>query len=795
MSIRDQIKVGKWVFDGSMGSLIMERKIGQGGELSLLNMTHPEDITQIHGDYAKAGVDVITANTFGANPFKLADSPYTVEEVIGQGVKLARRSGKLVALDIGPLGQLMKPMGDLTFDQAYQAFSQMVEAGEKAGADLVLIETMSDILEAKAAVLAVKEKSDLPVICTMTFQADGRTLSGNPPEVAVRVLEGLGVEGLGINCSLGPAGLLDIVKDMVALSSLPVLVQPNAGLPQYIEGESRYLLGPEDFTQDLSILVEAGASMVGGCCGTRPSHMVEVVDRLKGRLQAPTPKPSRASVCSAVQEVTFGQGPVIIGERINPTGKKRLRESLQAGSIDLCIQEAWKQRSAGAQVIDVNVSARGTDERTLYEAFIQETNGSLDTPLQIDNTKPEILERALRLYAGVPVINSVNAKQAALDAILPIVSKYGAMVIGLAMDESGLPETADDRVRLAGKIVSEAATHGIAPNRILVDCLTLAAASNRDGMDKAFAAMKRVKKDLGVFTTLGASNVSYGLPSRNILNGVYLAMAFANGLDAPITDPTVDQLRRVIDSYRFLIDAEVPGQGYVDRYGKESEGEALEQSGQVTLKQAVIEGLKADAGRLTAALLETDAPDSIIDGHLIPALNEVGDRYEKGQIYLPQLLGAAEAVRAAFDHIRSAYGSSGAVKVKGTIVLATVEGDVHDIGKNIVRVLLENYGYEIIDLGKNVKPAAVLEAVQNHQVALVGLSALMTTTVPAMEATIDLLRTAGCQVEVMVGGAVLTQDFAEEIGADFYGKDARKAVQIADRVFSKTAASKTGLLS
>lgn len=785
MSFINALKKGHLFFDGSMGSLLIQKGIKSDGDPSLLNVTDPEAIKEIHRTYAQSGADFVTTNTFGANRYKLEGSGYTVTQIVESGVKLAKEAtpDKMVALDLGPTGKLLKPMGQMTFDEAYDVFKEQVVAGAKAGADVVIIETMSDLLEAKIALLAVKENSDLPAVVTMTFQENGRTLSGSPAEVVALTLEANGADAVGINCSTGPDKMIPLVKAMSEILTVPILVQPNAGLPRHIEGSVAYDLSVEDYVVQMTALAEVGAHILGGCCGTTP----EYIDALKSSIKDRTPNPIKtertAAVCSSTQLVSFEKSPITIGERINPAGKALLKKSFQEGRIDLAVKEAFDQVDAGADIIDVNVSGRGVDETAIYEELITTLNGTLSAPLQIDNTKGAVVERACRIYAGVPVINSVNGKDSSMDSILPIAQKYGAMLIGLALDGDGIPETVKDRIEVVERIVNEAKKYDIDKSRFLIDCLTLSAASNRDSYKVTLDAMDHVKNVLGIKTTLGASNVSYGLPNRDLVNGAFLSMAFAKGLDAPITDPLQPEVKRAIDIFAFLEDNEKPGRTYLETYGNAEATTVSAAKFEGDLKGAIQKGFRTEAMEKTREYLERESPQDIVDKHLIPALELVGEDYDKGKIYLPQLLSSAEAAKGAFEVVKIAIEKDSVeLEDKLPIVLATVEGDVHDIGKNIVGVMLENFGYDVIDLGKNVPTEAILNAVKEHDVKLVGLSALMTTTVESMEKSIAALREHHPDVQVMVGGAVLTQDYADDIGAHAYGRDARDAVRIADRI-------------
>lgn len=785
MRFSDELKKGHLYFDGSMGSLLIQKGIKSEGDPSILNITEPKAIQDIHKAYADSGSNYVTTNTFGANKYKLEGSGFTVDEIISAGVGIAREAvpSKGVALDIGPTGRLLNPMGQMTFDEAYDVFKEQVLAGVKAGADLVIIETMSDLMEAKIALLAVKENSDLPVVVTMTFQENGRTLSGSPADVVAFTLEANGADAVGINCSTGPDKMVPLVEAMYKVTTLPILVQPNAGLPRHIEGSVAYDLSVEDYVPQMTTLADAGAQILGGCCGTTP----EYIGALKSALIEHTPKPVRterlSAVCSSTAMVYFDTFPLTIGERINPAGKALLKKAFQEGRIDLAVKEAFDQVEAGADIIDVNVSGRGVDETAIYESLITTLNGTLSAPLQIDNTKANVVERACRIYAGVPVINSVNGKQSSMDSILPIAQKYGAMLIGLALDGAGIPETVDDRIEVVKHIVDEAKKYNIHQSRFLIDCLTLSAASNREGYKVTLDSMDHVKNVMGLKTTLGASNVSYGLPNRDLLNGSFLSMAFAKGLDAPITDPLQNEVKKAIDIFAYLEGNEKAGKTYLEVYGNAQTTTVASLKFEGDLKTAIQKGFRAEAMEKTRLYLETEKAQEIVDQHLIPALEAVGEEYDKGKIYLPQLLSSAEAAKGAFEVVKIAIEKDAVeLEEKLPVVLATVEGDVHDIGKNIVAVMLENFGYEVVDLGKNVTTEAILEGVKSSGAKLVGLSALMTTTVESMQKSIEALNNHYPDVEIMVGGAVLSQDYANEIGANVYGKDAREAVRIADRL-------------
>lgn len=786
MAIKDE-KNKAILLDGSMGNLLFSRVEGIGKLPEEFGIEKPEIIQEIHREYAQAGSDIICTNTFGANPIKLAECPYDLAQVIEAAYKNAKIGApeKRIFLDVGPTGKLIEPIGDATFDQIYDCYKALAVESTLYAFDGVLIETMSDVLEAKAAILAFKENTDLDVYCTMTFQEDGRTLNGTDPETMVNILEGLGVKALGINCSLGPAELQDIVGEVLKYASVPVIAQPNAGMPSVVDGKTHYDVTKEAFVDVMADFVSKGVSIVGGCCGTTPAY-IELLKAQTESIEIPTREIGiSGKVSSATKTVDMHSGIKIIGEKINPAGRPLLRNAIKEKAYEVLLKEGLKQKEAGAEILDVNISVKGGNDKEILEEVVKTFSGIIDCPIQFDNTKPEALERGIRLYSGVPIINSVNGKQESMDAIFPIAKKYGAMVIALALDENGIPETAEDRFNIAKRIVEAGVAYGIPKNKFIVDCLTLSAASDMNAARDTFTALRRVKSELGVLTTLGASNASFGLPNREILNSVYLTMAFASGLDAPITDPTCPELQKAIYGVRFFNNEEIKGNTFLNKYGNVVEREAEAQS-KLSLKDIVIDGLKDEALAKTKEELNKRSPDDLIDSELIPALDYVGKRFEKGELFLPQLLRSAEAVKESFEAVKVAYAESKQeVTSKGKVILATVEGDVHDIGKNIVKILLENYGFEVIDLGKDVPAETVLEATRKHDVKLVGLSALMTTTVPYMERTIELLSSSGdVSPKVLVGGAVLTQEYADEIGADFYAKDARETVRIAQEVLN-----------
>lgn len=775
------------LFDGAMGTMLEKYGLKRGELPESYNITHPEIIEKIHREYLEAGSDVITTNTFGANSYKLKNTQYTVEEIVGSAVQIARKvaGDRLVALDIGPIGQLMEPLGILSFDNAYETFAEQIKIGAREGADIILIETMTDIYEAKIAILAAKENSTLPIICTMSYQSDGRTLTGTDPITMVNVLQSLGVDALGLNCSLGPNEMLPIVSQIIKYSKVPVIVQPNAGLPRLKKVETVFDVHAHEFAEYAKLMAEMGVTILGGCCGTTCTHIKAIKSELNNLKPVPRNVQKITAVSSSSLTVVLGEGIKIIGERINPTGKKKLKEALKNNNMDYILTEAINQRDAGADILDVNVGLPEIDELQVMKKTIKELQSVVILPLQIDSVRPDVIEAAVRIYNGKPLINSVNGKEEVMDSIFPIVKKYGACVIGLTLDDSGIPSKAEDRLKIAEKIVRRAEEYGIDRSDIIIDCLVLTASAQQSEVVETIRAVELVKATLGVKTTLGVSNVSFGLPQRELLNRTFLAAALTAGLDAPILNPLSKDMTSTVDAFNVLWNIDKNSKKYINSYssfeGKPTIKESFNNS---DLNKVIIDGLKEEASGLTNELLKTMSEMEIVNKYLIPSLDIVGKKYESGEIFLPQLLQSAETVKKAFEVIKeSILASSGNKLIKGSIVLATVRGDIHDIGKNIVKILLENYGFEVIDLGKDVHANDVVNAVRDGNIKLVGLSALMTTTVRSMEETIKALRESNLDCRVFVGGAVLNEDYAEMIGADFYAKDATHSVKIAREFF------------
>lgn len=778
-------KFGKEIlfFDGAMGTMLQKNGLKTGELPENMNLTHPDVLLKIHREYLDSGCNVITTNTFGANSLKFNN----VDEIISSAVSLAKKSTEdydrdtFVALDIGPIGRLLEPCGDLPFNDAYELFKEQVIAGEKAGADLVLIETMGDLYEIKAAVLAAKENTDLPVLVSMIFDEKGILLTGADIKTAVVTLEGLGVDGIGMNCGLGPDQMLELLKEMQKYSSTPIFIQPNAGLPVSVNGKTTYNVTAEEFARKQLSILHNGACALGGCCGTTPEHIRAMIDLCKNEKIAEIDKKSYTAVSSYSKAVIFNEKPVIIGERINPTGKKLLKEALRNNDMDYIYREGVAQADAGADILDVNVGLPEIDEPTMMVNAVKGLQSILDTPLQIDTSDTEAMENALRIYNGKPMINSVNGKEESMNSVFPLVKKYGGVVVCLTLDEKGIPETADGRMAIAEKIVNRALEYGISKNDLVFDPLCMTVSTNKENAKITLECVRRLKNDLGVHTVLGVSNVSFGLPNRELLNSTFFTLAMQNGLSAGIINPKSEMMMNAYYSYNALMGYDENFEAYISSV---TEIKNETKNADVDLETAVIKGLKEQAKQETEKELQTKTPLEIIDGILIPALDKVGKDFENNKVFLPGLLMSAETAGVSFEIIKEHLVKNGSESAKkGRVIIATVKGDIHDIGKNIVKVLLENYGYDVIDLGKDVTPQSIVDKVKEHNVKLVGLSALMTTTVSAMEETIKLLKEQTTGVAVMVGGAVLTEEYAEMIGADYYGKDAMSSVRIAEKFF------------
>lgn len=789
MTIREEIGKRILFFDGGMGTLLQEQGL-QAGELpETWNLKNPEPIIQIHKAYLAAGADIILANTFGANRFKYGED---LEKIVTAGVANAKKavaeSGKkaYVALDIGSTGKLLKPMGTLDFEEAVGVFAEIIRVGEKAGADLILIETMSDTYELKAAVLAAKENSALPIMATVIFDESKKMLTGASPQVVVSLLEGLGVDALGINCGLGPKQMKEIVKELLKYASIPVIVNPNAGLPRSENGKTVFDVGAEEFAEDMEEIVTMGAWFAGGCCGTTPAHIQAMVEKCKEITPVPITPKNYTFVTSYSTAVELGGRPVIIGERINPTGKSKFKQALRDHNIDYILEEGVKQEDSGAHILDVNVGLPEIDEAAMMETIVYELQSIMPIPLQIDTTNMEAMERALRIYNGKPMINSVNGKAEIMEQVFPLVKKYGGVVVGLALDEDGIPDTTEGRLAIAEKIYQTGEKYGISRKDIVIDALVMTMSTNNESAKITLDTVKEITARGGK-TVLGVSNISFGLPQRELINAAFFTMAMNNGLSAGIINPNAKAMRQAYDTFCVLGGYDAQCMNYIENYAVTDAPNAAAKpaTAKLNLTDSIIKGLKDQAYRATEEELKTKEPMEIINGELVPALDVVGQGFEKGTMFLPQLLMSAEAAKAGFEAIRQYVQSHGeAQEKKATIVIATVKGDIHDIGKNIVKVLLENYGYEVIDLGKDVPPEKIVETVVDKHAPLVGLSALMTTTVVNMEESIKELHKEAPWCKIMVGGAVLTQEYADMIGADFYGKDAMQSVYYAERLLN-----------
>lgn len=794
--LRERLGKELLYFDGGMGTLLQERGLQPGELPETWNLLHAEEIREIHRKYIEAGSDIVLTNTFGANALKFHDDAYSLEEIVNAAVghvkAAAEQAGNgrriYTALDIGPTGKLLKPMGDLDFETAYEAYKEVMIYGEKAGADLIHIETMSDTYELKAAVLAAKENTSLPVFATTIFDERGKLLTGADVPSVVALLEGLRVDAFGINCGMGPEQMIPILEQITKYSSLPVIVKPNAGLPKQKNGQTYYDVSPEEFAEVMKKIVEMGAVVIGGCCGTTPDHIKAMADACRMIPIKPVEKKNFTMVSSYGQSVFLGTGSKIIGERINPTGKKRFKQALKEHDLDYILREGITQQDNGAHILDVNVGLPDIDEPALMKEVVQELQSITSLPLQIDTVDVEAMEGALRIYNGKAMVNSVSGKQESMDKVFPLIQKYGGVVIGLALDENGIPADAEGRVQVAKKIIAEAAKYGIEKKDIVIDALAMTISSEPEGAKITLETLRRLRDEVGVCTVLGVSNISFGLPSRPIVNSIFYTMAMQNGLSVGIINPGSEDMMKAWYAFHALMALDSNCEKYIARYAQQPGTTPVQAAGgkhTMTLQSAIERGLKEEASSITAELAEQKDALDIINEELIPALNNVGEGFEKGTVFLPQLLMSAESAKSAFAVLKERMDQSGEVQEKkGKVILATVKGDIHDIGKNIVKVLLENYSFDVIDLGKDVPPEKVVETVLEQDVHLVGLSALMTTTVVSMEETIRQLREKAPDCLVMVGGAVLNQDYADMIGADFYGKDAMQSVHYAQKVFS-----------
>ena len=771
------------ILDGAMGTVLQQRGLPAGGVPELLNLTNPELLKEVYRSYAQAGSQVVYANTFGANALKLSRTGHSVEEIISAAVSVARDAvadrGVQIALDIGPLGELLEPLGTLTFERAYDLFKEMAIAGEQAGADLAVIETMTDLYEAKAALLAVKENTKLPVFVTMSFEPSGRTFTGCTIPSMARTLEGLGADAIGLNCSAGPDLLLPLLKELCQNTRLPVIAKPNAGLPDPVDGH--YDMTPDAFAAAVLPCLEAGVTIFGGCCGTSPDYIRALSGALAGKTPAPRAYHPQAFLCSPVTPLPL-TGVRVIGERVNPTGKKRFQQALLENDLDYILDVAVQQEDAGADILDVNVGYPGVDEVEMLPRVVKKLQSAVSLPLQLDSSNPAALEAGLRVYNGKAAVNSVNGDAESMAAILPIVQKYGAAVVGLTLDKNGIPQTAQGRLDIAKRILNAALSHGIPREDVWMDCLTLTVSAQQEQAQETLKAVRAVREELGLQTVLGVSNISFGLPNRALITQNFLIQAMNCGLTLPILNPNQREMMDAVAAFRVLSGEDAQCRAYVDRFAGNTAPAAVSATRSMTLEEAILRGLKSDAAALAKTALETESELALVEQRLIPALDKVGTDYEAGKAFLPQLLSAAQAAQAVFEVIRTSMTQKGEAPVKkGSLVIATVQGDIHDIGKNIVKTVLENYGYEVLDLGRDVPPETIFQTVQEQNIRLVGLSALMTTTLPAMERTAALLHTLPQPPVIMVGGAVVTPEYAAGMGA-LYAKDARESVEIARKV-------------
>lgn len=788
MNIRDFIKNNIVYLDGGMGTLLQKSGLQPGELPERWNISHPEVIKEIHKSYYDSGSNIVNTNTFGANSLKFGTDE--LSEIIYHAVKNADearkassgKQEKFIALDVGPTGKLLKPLGDLDFEDAVKAFAEVISLGVKYGVDLITIETMNDSYETKAAVLAAKENSDLPIIVTNAYGENGRLMTGADPAVMAAMLEGMGVDAIGANCSLGPKQLMGVMDELLKYCSVPVAFKPNAGLPKSDGKVTYYDVDAEEFAQDIKLAVANGVRIVGGCCGTTPEYIKKVCE-LTRDIRPKEIEKKTYSVCTSYNKaVFFGEKPILIGERINPTGKKRFKQALLENDIGYILQEAVNQQAKGVHVLDVNVGLPGIDEAQMLTNSVCELQCVTDLPLQIDSSDPVAMESALRRYNGKAMINSVNGKEENLNAIFPLVKKYGGFVVALTLDEKGIPSTVDGRMKIARKILLTAALYGINKKDIIFDPLAMTVSADKMSAVTTLETVKKITEQLGCNTSLGVSNVSFGLPSRDLVNAAFFTTAMENGLSAAIMNPYSERMMEAYYSFNVVKGLDENCMDFINFASRQEVQPTAKQESSLTLKEAIEKGLKEKASEITTAMLGNSAPLDIVNAHVIPALDNVGKRFEEKKLFLPQLLMSAEAAKASFEVIKATMSADGSSVKKGIIVIATVHGDIHDIGKNIVKLLLENYGYNVIDLGKNVPPETVLKAVTDNHAPLVGLSALMTTTVPAMEETVKLIKENAPWCKTVVGGAVLTQDYADKIGANKYAADAMETVRYTELV-------------
>lgn len=788
MEIKEYLKDHLLIFDGAMGTMLQKEGLPIGDNPEIFGMKNPDKLLKIHKKYLEAGCNVLTTNTFGCNELKVNKLGCTAEEVIDNAITIARQAidessknrPRFVALDIGPIGEMLEPMGTLSFDRAYEIFKRQAIQGEKSGADLIIIETMMDLYEAKVAVLAAKENTSLPIICTMTFDENGRSFTGCLPESMVATIEGLGVDALGVNCSLGPKQLLPIVKTITELANVPVIVQANAGLPVIENNEAIYKMTAKEFFQGVKAFVDLGVSIIGGCCGTNETFIKEICDNIN-ELKKKEPKRRESTiVCSAAKYVDV-QGPAIVGERLNPTGRQPLIDAYTSGNNDYVINLALEQSKEGSEILNINVGVPELDEEKAMKRVIKGIQEVVDTPLQIDSSNVKALEAGLRYYNGRTILNSVNGKEKSLNDILPLAKKYGACIVGLTLDEDGIPSTAEGRFNIAKKIVERAEQYGIKRKDIFIDCLSLTVSAQQEEAMETIKAIKMVKEQLGCKTILGVSNISFGIPNRQALNNMYLNLALGSGLDLAIINTEDKLMVESIDAYRVINNIDKGCIEYIEKFRNILKDTRQKESknNNLTLENAIERGLKEEAKDLTLKILESKDEHYVLDKVLIPTLDVVGSRYDKGELFLPQMIQSAETVKVSLNIIKERLSKKNNISSKGKIIVATVQGDIHDIGKNIVKIMLENYGYEVIDLGKDVPIEEVVRRAKEENIELIGLSALMTTTVENMKKTIESLKENQINAKVFVGGAVVTEEYAQKINADYYSKDAKSAVEIA----------------
>ena len=795
MELREYLQQNIVILDGGMGTLLQERGLRAGEQPEMWNISHPDEITAIHQAYYESGSNIVNTNTFGANLLHFSENE--LDAVIRAAVENAKKareisSGaheKYIALDIGPTGRLLKPMGDLGFEDAVSVFAATVKSGVRYGVDLIMIETMNDSYETKAALLAAKENCDLPVFVSNAYSENGKLMTGASPAAMVALLEGMGADAIGVNCSFGPDKLAPIIREYLQCASVPLLLKPNAGLPQSIDGKTIYNTSAEDFAAITGDLVREGVRIAGGCCGTTPYYIRALADNISQLTPADISPKHLTVVSSYADAVTFDQKPVLIGERINPTGKKRLKEALRANDIDYLLNEGNAQQKAGADILDVNVGLPELDEPAMLSNVVYELQAICDLPLQIDTSDPAAMERALRIYNGKAMINSVNGKQESMDAIFPLMKKYGGVAVALTLDENGIPETVEGRVRIAEKIIHTAAVYGIEKKDLIFDTLAMAVSADPQAANITLGSLRRIRFELGAHTSLGVSNISFGLPKRDIVNASFFTLALENGLSAAIMNPFSAEMMKAYHSYCVLKGLDENCAEYI-RFAESVENDATITSkkvasastGETDLRSAIIAGRKEQSGKLCVEMLKTCDPMTIVQEHIIPTLDTVGRDYESGKVYLPGLLMSAESAKTAFEEIKKTVSTASSQGAKCSFVIATVKGDIHDIGKNIVKLLLENYGFDVHDLGKDAAPETIVDETVRLHAPLVGLSALMTTTVPSMEETIRQLRIKAPWAKVIVGGAVLTADYAVSIGADAYGRDAMDTVRYAEKI-------------